>query len=66
MASRELTRRRDEAPMGESCHLGPVAGPGCEAERLSGREVSEPIWEPDEWYGQCPPMEVIRADPVYL
>ena len=27
---------------------------------------AEPIWKPDEWFGQHPPMDVIRAAPAYL
>ena len=33
---------------------------------VSNPPAAEPIWEPDDWYDQRPPMEFVRAASVYL
>ena len=33
---------------------------------VSNPPAAEPIWEPDDWYDERPPMEFVTAASVYL
>ena len=33
---------------------------------ISNPPATEPIWEPDDWFGKRPPMEIVRAASAYL
>ena len=37
-----------------------------EALPASNPSAAEPIWEPDDWFGKRPPMDLIRAASIYL
>ena len=70
----QLTLWPDNALPGQLSLFNRKAEVGVLAEYLPSRKTlpasnspaAEPIWEPDDWYDERPPMEFVRAASVYL